>query len=239
MTREPHSSDEKTSYDGSMSERVASELQHRIILSKIPVGTWLRHDAIAREFGISRTPVREALRIMAARGLVTIEPHRGARVNGQSVQDVLEIGVVRADLEGLAASLAAVHMDDEQAERMTSAWSSFAETLEQTGPREELAEHWIESNELFHSTILEASGNKYLQQAIADLRRKLPHNISFGAYAGSSRLIARNMAEHQMIAEAILAQDALKARDLMNAHIRKSVEATAHWINRKAPNTVR
>lgn len=218
----------------SMSERVAAELQHRIIVGSIPVGTWLRHDAIAREFGISRTPVREALRIMAAQDLVTIEPHRGARVNGQSSQDVREIGVVRAELEGLAASLAAAHIDDAQAERMTLAWQDFEAAFHVTGPGEELAERWMESNEAFHSTILEASGNRYLQQAIADLRRKLPHNISFGAYAGSTRLIARNMAEHQAIADAILAQDAERARTLMSEHIRSSVEAAAHWIERSS-----
>ncbi|MDQ6522888.1 GntR family transcriptional regulator [Nocardioides sp. LHD-245] len=221
-----------TSSNESMSERVVAELQHRIIVGTIPVGTWLRHDAIAQEFGTSRTPVREALRIMAAQGLVTIEPNRGARVNGQSSQDMREIGVVRAELEGLAASLAAAHIDDAQAERMTAAWQDFNDAFEDTGPGEELAERWMESNETFHSTILEASGNRYLQQAIADLRRKLPHNISFGAYAGSSRLIARNMAEHQAIANAILAQDADQARTLMKGHIRSSVEAVAHWNER-------
>jgi DNA-binding GntR family transcriptional regulator len=216
----------------SMSERVVAELQHRIIIGTIPVGTWLRHDAIAREFGTSRTPVREALRIMAAQGLVTIEPNRGARVNGQSSQDVRAIGVVRAELEGLAAALAAAHIDDDQATRMTHAWQEFQADFESTGPGEELAERWMASNEAFHSTILEASGNRYLQQSIGDLRRKLPHNISFGAYAGSSRLIARNMAEHQAIADAILAQDADLARSLMSSHIRHSVEAAAHWIER-------
>ena len=92
--------------DEAISERVVEELQRRILNGQIPVGSWLRHSTIAEEFGVSRTPVREALRVLHAQGIVTIVRNRGARVNGHSGRDVRELGEVRAALEGLAAELA-------------------------------------------------------------------------------------------------------------------------------------
>lgn len=64
-----------------MADRIVAVLQHKILSGKIPVGAWLRHSALAEEFGVSRTPVREALRILASQGIVTIRPNSGARVD--------------------------------------------------------------------------------------------------------------------------------------------------------------
>lgn len=218
-----------------LSDRVVSALQRRIISGEIPIGAWLRHSTIAEEFGISRTPVREALRILAARGVVTIVPHRGAQVNGQSGQDIRDIGEVRAELEGLAASLAADRMDDEQLHQMTGAWQRFAEGLDEPAPGDgDQATEWVRSNDAFHSVILEASGNKFLHVAINELRRRLPHNLSYGAYEGNSRMLAKNLEEHRAIAEAIVAQDKETARALMAAHIRASNDATARWVEQNS-----
>lgn len=215
-----------------LSDQVVSRLQRKILSGEIPIGTWLRHGAIAEEFGISRTPVREALRILAARGIVTIVPNRGARVDGQSGQDIREIGQVRAELEGLAAALACERMNDEQLAEMTDSWQSFRDTL--GGPAGEQAEAWIAANEKFHSAIVESAGNPHLAATIQELRRKLPHNLSFGAYAGNSRLIARNLSQHQSIADAIVAQDGERARTEMVNHIMSSIEATARWAEKNA-----
>jgi DNA-binding GntR family transcriptional regulator len=105
----------------SLSERVVAVLQRRILSGEIPIGSWLRHGTIADEFGISRTPVREALRILAAQRIVTINRNKGAQVNGQSTRNISEIGEVRAELEGFAAALAAKRIDDAQIERMNEA----------------------------------------------------------------------------------------------------------------------
>lgn len=218
--------------ESSLSDQVVARLQRRILAGDIPIGTWLRHGAIAEEFGISRTPVREALRILASQGIVTIVPNRGARVDGQSGQDIREIGEVRAELEGLASALAAERIDDDQIRQMTESWETFRDTLDQ--PTADQAEAWMVANEKFHSIIVDASGNQHLSTTIRELRRKLPHNLSFGAYAGNSRLIARNLAQHQAIADAIVAQDAERARTEMVAHIRASIEATARWAERNA-----
>ena len=212
----------------SLSDQLVAVLHRRVLAGDIPVGTWLRHDALAAEFKISRTPVREALRILSAQGIVTIMPNRGAQVNGQSGRDIREIGQVRAELEGLAATLACDHINDEQSQRMTSSWDDFRRSLDADVNIQ--AERWMASNDEFHSVILEAAGNRQLAMSISDLRRRLPHNVSFGTYAGNSRLIAKNLAEHEAIADAILASDAPRARELMVAHIRNSNDAIARWV---------
>jgi len=215
----------------SLGDRVAEVLQSRIIAGEIPIGAWLRHSALADEFAISRTPVREALRILAERDVVTIVPNRGARVNGQSPSDIRLIGEVRGELEGLAAELASGRIDDRRSERLAGAWDHFRQVRD--GKVEgDVAAVWARSNEQFHSVIIEAAGNRYLTLSIGELRRRLPHNISFGAYAGNSRLLNRNLEEHERIAAAVLSGDGAAARELMTAHIHTSIDAVAGWLER-------
>ncbi len=213
-----------------LSLAIVAALQRRIINGELPIGAWLRHGAIAEEFGTSRTPVREALRILDAQGVVTIVPNRGARVNGHSSRDIREVGVVRAELESLAAELAAEQMDDEQTERMKTAWTRFADLLAHPGSAEEMASAWASANEAFHSVITEAARNRQLSQTINDLRRRLPHNVSYAAYEGNTRQLQRNLQEHEAIAAAILDHDGKRARRLMADHIRRSNEAIAKWV---------
>ena len=114
---------------GALSDRLVVELQRRILLGEVPVGSWLRHGTIAEEFGVSRTPVREALRVLQSQGIVTIVQNRGARVNGHSGRDIRELGEVRAELEGLAAELAADRIDDRQLDLMQNAWRGFEDAI--------------------------------------------------------------------------------------------------------------
>ncbi|MFC4562304.1 GntR family transcriptional regulator [Nocardiopsis mangrovi] len=217
----------------SLSHRVAETLQRRIVAGEIPVGSWIRHSAVAGELAISRTPVREALRILAERDVVTIVPNRGARVNDRSPSDIRQAGQVRAELEGLAAQLAAARIDDRLSRRLETAWDRFRQVVD--GAAEgDLAQEWAAANEEFHSVITEAAGNRFLALSIADLRRRLPHNISFGAYAGNSRLLVRNLSEHEGIATAVLDGDGVRARELMTAHIHASIEAVAGWLERSS-----
>lgn len=225
--------DEELAAQGaSLSDQLVAVLQRRVIAGEIQVGTWLRHGALAEEFGVSRTPVREALRILAVQGFVTISPNRGAQVNGLSGHDIREIGQVRGELEGLAASLACDRINDDQTRRMTRSWDAFRESLDKG--QDVQAERWIRANDEFHSVILEAAGNHHLTLAIRELRRRLPHNLSFAIYAGNSRLIEKNLAEHEAIATAIQKQDHELARRLMSEHIRHSNDAIAHRVDRNA-----
>lgn len=217
--------------DVSLTDHLVDELQRRIFSGEFPVGTWLRHAALAEDFGVSRTPVREALRVLGAQGVVTIVQNRGARVNGHSGRDIRQMGAVRAELEGFAAELAAERISDDQLARLEEARRRFAEDVarpadEESGP----AARWAEANQAFHSVILEASGNHQLALSLADIIRRLPRNSAYAAYSGSSRLLRQNAKEHDAIAEAIAAGDARRARTAMVRHINSSADAMARWI---------
>jgi DNA-binding GntR family transcriptional regulator len=216
-------------------DEIVEVLQRRILMGEIAVGSWLRHEALAEEFRTSRTPVREALRILDAQGIVSIIRNRGARVDGHSSRDLRELGEVRAELEGFAAQLAAERIEDAQLERLRGAWQGFRTAIDEfldLTPAEravQTAPAWVEANGLFHTIIAEASGNRQLVQTIGDIHRRLPQNTSFAAYAGRIRLLQHNLAEHDEIAQAIADGDGAAARRAMTAHIRNAVEATSRW----------
>ncbi|GAA3573512.1 GntR family transcriptional regulator [Amycolatopsis ultiminotia] len=211
------------------SEEIVLALQRGILLGERPVGSWLRHEALAKEFGTSRTPVREALRALQSRGIVTIVKNRGARINGHSSQDVRELGEVRAELEGFAAALAAERINDDQQERMEAAWRDF----DPESKSDDRGRRWAESNDQFHAAILGASGNRQLYLSIQDIHSRFPPNSAYAAYAESTTLLRRNVNEHARIAEAIVSGDADLARELMKKHILGAVEATIRWAGRE------
>ncbi len=222
--------------DGALSDQLIDQLQRRILSGQIPVGSWLRHASIAEEFGISRTPVREALRVLHARGVVTIVPNSGARVNGLSGRDIRELGEVRAELEGLAAELAATRINDDQIVLVKQAIRDFEAAIDDYTTNPERSSHpeadarWSQTNEAFHGVILQAAGNRQLALSIGEVSRRLPRNSNYPAYAGNSRLLRQNLIEHQSIAEAIVAQDVKAARRTMVKHIRSATESLARLV---------
>ncbi|WP_405064463.1 GntR family transcriptional regulator [Kribbella sp. NBC_01505] len=211
--------------DLAKSDEILLALQRGILLGDRPVGSWLRHAALAEEFGTSRTPVREALRVLHAQGIVSIVKNRGARVNGHSSHDIRELGEVRSVLEGFAAGLAAQRITDDQVKRMEAAWRDF----DLDPGTDDRARRWAESNNAFHSVIVEASGNRQLSLSIQDIHGRLPANSAYAAYAGSTQLLRRNLAEHAAVANAVVNGDPDAARDLMTSHILSSVDATIRW----------
>jgi DNA-binding GntR family transcriptional regulator len=102
-------------------DRLAGAIQTRVLSGDVPVGTRLRQEALAEEFGVSRTPVREALRKLQSTGLVELLPNRGAVVRGPSAREIREAYEVRAELEGLAAELAAGRISDADLLRLREA----------------------------------------------------------------------------------------------------------------------
>ncbi len=222
--------------EGALSDRLVDELQRRILSGAIPVGSWLRHNNLADEFGISRTPVREALRVLGSRGIVTIVQNRGARVNGHSATEMRELGQVRAELEGFAAELAVQWINDDQLAQMHDALGQFEVAIDDyaldpaRSRTPEANARWAEANECFHGAILRGSGNRQLLLSIEDISRRLPRNSNYPVYAGNSRLLQHNLDEHQAVADAIVARNAKKARTAMVKHIRSSTEALVRFI---------
>jgi DNA-binding GntR family transcriptional regulator len=214
-----------------LSERISSG----ILSGRFPVGSWLRQGVLADMFGVSRQPVREALRHIQAAGLVEIHPHRGALVRGPSPRDIREAYHVRAELEGLAAGVATVRITDEELTRLAVAEQLFrrvAEDAIRSSIGDTLGdEHgWAYANDLFHEAILVAADNRVLTDAITDLHRKVPRNLTWSALRTRQQL-EQNVHEHEEIRAAIQVRDGPQARSAMIKHVRRSGDLIADWFS--------
>lgn len=218
-------------------DHLAATLQSRVLSGQIPSGSRLRQETLATEFGVSRTPVREALRKLQATGIVELEPHRGALVRGPTAREIREAYEVRAELEGLAAELAARHIDDAQLRRLRDAERLFRHSIEsllaqrrsdpESEPSWEDDTGWVRANDLFHQAVQDAAGNRRLLATIADLHRTFPRSLTWSALSESSRLLQENVEQHHGILEAIERHDAAAARRLMSGHVRRAGELVA------------
>lgn len=108
----PNSSSDRladSSLQQPVADEIADELGRQIVDGRIPIGTWLRQDAVAAQFNVSRQPIREAFRSLQGQGIIVLHPRRGALVQGTSAREIRDACLVRAELEGYAAELAAEH----------------------------------------------------------------------------------------------------------------------------------
>jgi DNA-binding GntR family transcriptional regulator len=212
-------------------ERVADGIQAQVLSGEVPIGTHLRQEALAEEFGVSRTPVREALRHLQATGLVELLPNRGAVVRGPSAREIREAYEVRAELEGLAAELAAGRISDRDLLRLREAQALFRESVATLIARRARRPEpwrdesvWVRANDLFHQAILDAAANTRLSDTIADLHRSFPRDLTWAALSQSSRLLEENVVQHEAILEAIEQRDPAEARRRMIEHVRSAGE---------------
>lgn len=207
-------------------DHIAATLRTRVLRGEIPTGARLRQETLAAEFGVSRTPVREALRTLQASGIVELAPRRGAIVRGPTARDVREAYEVRAELEGYAAELAAHRIQEQQLKRLHEAEALFRRSFDsllegrRTGaPRVDI-EGWPRANDLFHQAILDAAGNARLGATLADLHVSIPRDLTSIVLSESSRLLQENVEEHSTILAAIEHHDPAEARRRMTAHVR-------------------
>jgi DNA-binding GntR family transcriptional regulator len=222
-------------------DRLASTIQARILSGEIPSEARLRQASLAAEFGVSRTPVREALRKLQSAGVVVLEPNRGAVVRSPTARDVREAYLVRGELEGLAAEIATPLLTDEDIAKLHSAQALFARSIEselerrRTGaqPAPWSAESdWERANNLFHQVIQEASGNRVLLASIAYLHRSFPRHLTWAALSRSSHLLGVNVDEHTRILDALERRDPVTAREEMTAHVHSAGELVASRLER-------
>ena len=209
-------------------DKLAATLQSRVLSGELPSGTRLRQEAIAAEFGVSRTPVREALRKLQAGGLVELRPNRGALVRGLSAREIRDAYEVRAELEGLAAELAARRVSHGQLDALHEAQAAFRQALGRTvqarargtEPPESEILRWGRANDLFHQVIQEAAGNDVLRETLSHLHRSFPRDLSRIVLGESSALLQENVGEHEAVLAAIERHDAEEARSTMLHHVR-------------------
>ena len=146
------------------SDYAYQELRHKIITKQLKPGQRLPEVSIAVQMGVSRTPVREALRRLGTEGLVNIIPNSGARLAAPTPREIEDTFLVREQLESLAIRLAAERIDDRHLRRLEEAMIEEARAID-----EKELEAYLEVNESFHTTIADASGNKVLAKRVRDI----------------------------------------------------------------------
>jgi DNA-binding GntR family transcriptional regulator len=193
-------------------EQVAERLRSRIYAHELAPGAWVDEQAIATEYGISRTPLREALKVLASEGLVTLKPRRGCYVTELSEQDLDEIFPVMALLEGRCAHEATRKATDDDLKLLADIHAD----LERHAAAND-ADRFFEANQQFHDALQELAGNRWLRQLIEETRKfiKLTRRDSLNL---DGRL-RQSLAEHRNIIAAVQQRDAELARQLMHEHI--------------------
>ena len=198
-------------------EMVYEELKMQILKGSIIPGTRMMEVELAEEMGVSRTPIREAIRKHEKEGLVTIEPRRGAYASMISTEDMVEILEVRQDLEGLAAYFAADRMTKSQMDELKQVSNNYNKAVKE-GNMEAMIKH----DTRFHHIIVESCHNKILVQMIEQLQ-ELVLRFRYIYYDNFRR--AENMPEeHEAIVAAIAEGDAGKARAAADIHIERLKE---------------
>jgi DNA-binding GntR family transcriptional regulator len=204
--------------DPALVDRLAATIRSRVLAGEIPTGSWLRQESLAAQFGVSRTPVREALRKLQATGLVQLEPNRGAVVRGLTEREIREAYEVRAELEGLAAELACERIREPELERLREAVELFRHSSRRK------IEAWVRANDQFHQIIQETAGNERLRATIGDLHLSFPRNLTSIVLQESSRLLDENVEQHGEILAAIERHDPAGARGAMIGHVHHAGE---------------
>lgn len=211
---------------GTLTDRICEQLKTAIVRGELAQGCKLNEPALAARYGISRGPLREALRRLEGLGLVVHVPHAGARVITLSRTEVLQIYHVREALEGMAARLAAELMTPAEIVELRSLLARHAHRIAADGGR---AYFQQEGDTDFHDRIACASGNPGLVQM---LRGELYHRLRMYRYQSSQQAArpAKALQEHEQIVDAIAERDGELAETLMRRHIRRARRAVAEQI---------
>jgi DNA-binding GntR family transcriptional regulator len=197
---------------------VAERLRKRIFERELEPGSWIDELRLAAEFGISRTPMREALKVLAAEGLVTMKVRRGAYVTEMSVADVEQIYHLLALLESDAAG--------EVARKASSADLALLRALHDQLERSvDQRETYFDLNEQFHMQLLAIEANRWRQQIVTDLRQVMKLNRHHSLFR-QGRLL-ESLAEHRALMAALEGRDPAEAARLMRAHFDNGLRAAA------------
>ena len=193
-------------------QEVAERLRQRIYAHELPPGGWVDEQAIADQYGISRTPLREALKVLASEGLVTLKPRRGCYVTEISEQDLDEIFPLMAILEGRCAA--------ETARRATNAELAKLEQIHQELESNAAAgkiDGFFDANQRFHVEVQRIANNRWLTHVIQDLRKVLKltrmHSLTIDGR------LQQSLVEHRQIMVALKARDAIVADKAMQDHL--------------------
>ena len=193
-------------------EELRAQLADDIVRGTLAPGQTLDEMELARRFGVSRTPVREAIRQLAASGLVETRPHRGAVVARPSHERILGMFEAMAELEALCAGMAAERMSPAERQTLETVHEELRVLIQSGDPQ-----HYHEVNEAFHAAIYAGAHNDYLaEMTLATRTRVQPFRRAQFRLLGR---LAKSHVEHDQVVQAILRGDRANAFAAMRAHI--------------------
>jgi DNA-binding GntR family transcriptional regulator len=209
----------------SLADEIAFRLEAAIVAQELPPGTRLRQHELCARFGVSRTPVREALRKLQAQRLVVLTPNKGAAVRIPTRREIEEVYDLRAELEGYAAELACLY-----ATRQTDAELGLAieAVKRRKAPRgRDIGDSTFNIDvsgaiRSFHHVIHDAAGNERLGSVIHGLEKSFPGDFCSHEMAQPLESKRLHIDDHLQIRDAIRARDGAKARSLMRTHIERA-----------------
>ena len=197
---------------------VAERLRQQIFNRALEPGSWIDEMKLATEFGISRTPMREALKVLAVEGLVTMKVRRGAYVTEMSADDVAQVYHLLALMESDAAAQVARYASDQQLHDLRALHDRLEKQVRQR-------DAFFATNEQFHMLLLQTAGNRWALQIVADLRKVMKLNRHHSLFKQGR--LADSLAEHRALMQAIEARDTRAAKRLMQAHFNNGLQAAA------------
>jgi DNA-binding GntR family transcriptional regulator len=199
-------------------DRVYEILKKSIVFQEIPPGEKIDEEAIAKQLGVSRTPIRETLCRLENEGIVRVIPRRGAFVVKHSREKITEILMVREVLEGFAARLAVDHVDGKLTEKMKSLFSQFSGS-----DIREQSKDYTQADLEFHNLIIKASRNNLLINIMSTLNDHI-QMLRIQTVSHEGRM-EQSLVEHFKIIQAMEQKDHSSAEYLMREHIRKMRES--------------
>ena len=199
-------------------QEVADRLRQQIYSRTLEPGSWIDEMKLSQAFGISRTPMREALKVLAVEGLVTMKLRRGAYVTDVSRDDMAQVYHLLALLESDAAAQAAERASEAQRNQLRQLHARLEKQVRQR-------DAFFAANEQFHMALLDIAGNRWAMQIATDLRKVMKLNRHHSLFKQGR--LSDSLGEHRALMNALEARDAGRARELMRAHFEHGLEAAA------------
>lgn len=197
-------------------EQVAEQLRQRIFQRELEPGSWIDELKIAEQMGISRTPLREAIKVLAAEGLVTMKVRRGAYVTEMSDKDLRDVYHLLALLESDAAAVVAERATVQQLQALQTLHEELERSVHDR-------DQFFAVNERFHMQLLALADNRWRDQLVTDLRKVMKLN-RHNSLLKQGR-IAESLQEHRTIMQALHARQPETARQALQAHFAHGLEA--------------
>jgi DNA-binding GntR family transcriptional regulator len=204
---------------------VLGRLRDYIVEGNLAAGARVPERKLCEMLGVSRTPLREALKVLAAEGLVELLPNRGARVRYFGETDIRSLFEVVAGLEMLAARLACQRITTEQIaliERLH--YDMYAHYMRRDLPR------YFRLNQEIHATIVRAAGNSVLEATYANISARI-RRLRYSANMSNSDRWSQAMREHEEILQALSERAGQELSELMFRHVLRKCEAACEFLN--------